>query len=201
MEIDNNYGLRVSYQELLADCEAKARVAAINMGVEWSEVMFADPEVHNPIRQVLAITQYGLFDREYYLTLYKDVAETGIDPLVHYVHYGDDEGRWPNKFFDPIFYRKNFRDEDCGPVCTLYHYLMFGEACGLPASSTFCAQKYIISNPQLQAWLDYPLTHYINLGYPSGLRANLRSRSAITNRMEVIRHDLPGAPAISVKSS
>ena len=151
MNNDANSFSRDVYQKLLESCEIKARVSAIDMGVEWSEIMLSEREMHNPIRQIIAIIQYGLFDEVYYCSVYKDVVASGIDPLVHYVHYGDDEGRWPNRFFDPNLYRKNFKNEDCGPVCSLYHYLMFGEAYGLAASSAFNAQRYIISNPQLRA--------------------------------------------------
>jgi len=197
MNNDANSFSRDVYQKLLESCEIKARVSAIDMGVEWSEIMLSEREMHNPIRQILAIIQYGLFDEVYYCSVYKDVVASGIDPLVHYVHYGDDEGRWPNRFFDPNLYRKNFKNEDCGPVCSLYHYLMFGEAYGLAASSAFNAQRYIISNPQLKSWLDYPLTHYLNIGEKSGLRSNLRARHAISDSVEVIRDNLPGAPPIS----
>ncbi|HUE45364.1 MAG TPA: hypothetical protein VMO81_03840 [Aestuariivirgaceae bacterium] len=38
----------------------------------------------------------GLFDAEWYLRYNTDVAESGIDPLRHYVQFGAKEGRAPN---------------------------------------------------------------------------------------------------------
>ncbi len=38
----------------------------------------------------------GLFDREWYLATNPDVAEAGMDPLVHYITYGAAEGRTPS---------------------------------------------------------------------------------------------------------
>ncbi len=34
-----------------------------------------------------------LFDREFYLASYQDVARAGFDPLTHYVMHGSKEGR------------------------------------------------------------------------------------------------------------
>ncbi len=44
-------------------------------------------------RQFRLLARKGVFDAEAYLRLYPDVAESGIDPLVHYIVHGMDEGR------------------------------------------------------------------------------------------------------------
>ena len=44
------------------------------------------------------------FDSDWYLSANPDVAAIGIDPLFHYVFYGEDEGRKPNPLFDPLYY-------------------------------------------------------------------------------------------------
>ncbi len=38
----------------------------------------------------------GLFDPEWYRTRYSDIAETGIDPALHFLQFGLNEGRHPN---------------------------------------------------------------------------------------------------------
>lgn len=45
------------------------------------------------------------FDRDWYPRRNPDVAKAGIDPLVHYLRYGEAEGRFPCAWFDPIWYR------------------------------------------------------------------------------------------------
>jgi hypothetical protein len=47
-------------------------------------------------RQIATLKSSGLFDAEWYLREYGDVARAGIDPLRHYVEFGAKEGRWPN---------------------------------------------------------------------------------------------------------
>jgi hypothetical protein len=47
-------------------------------------------------RQAALLRRSGLFDAEWYLREYADVARAGIDPLRHYVEYGAKEGRAPN---------------------------------------------------------------------------------------------------------
>jgi hypothetical protein len=47
-------------------------------------------------RQVALLKRSGLFDAEWYLREYTDVAEAGIDPLRHYIEHGAKEGRAPN---------------------------------------------------------------------------------------------------------
>ena len=49
-----------------------------------------DPDFN--LRDALA----DVFDEDFYRTRYPDVAESGIDPLYHYLSYGDAEGRDPN---------------------------------------------------------------------------------------------------------
>lgn len=47
----------------------------------------------------------GLFDERFYLDRYPDVAGAEIDPLLHYLVAGEDEGRCPSYYFDPALYR------------------------------------------------------------------------------------------------
>ncbi|HWB59331.1 MAG TPA: class I SAM-dependent methyltransferase, partial [Chthoniobacteraceae bacterium] len=58
------------------------------------------------IREV--ITPY--FDREFYLSQYPDVKEAGIDPVRHYIHMGEAQGRKPRGDFDPGYYLATNQD-------------------------------------------------------------------------------------------
>ncbi len=62
-------------------------------------------------RQIAFLKTSGLFDAEWYLREYADVASAGIDPLRHYVEFGAKEGRWPN----PALKRPNGQAEDRPP--------------------------------------------------------------------------------------
>jgi hypothetical protein len=50
--------------------------------------------------EVEMIEKSGLFDREWYLARYPDVARTGLDPIYHYLHFGAAELRNPSLAFD-----------------------------------------------------------------------------------------------------
>jgi hypothetical protein len=48
---------------------------------------------HHRARQ---LRQSGLVDPAWYLARNPDVAEAGMDPVLHYLHHGAEEGRAPN---------------------------------------------------------------------------------------------------------
>ena len=52
-------------------------------------------------RQAAALRNSGIFDADWYLRQYADVANAGIDPLRHYVEFGAKEGRVPNPALAP----------------------------------------------------------------------------------------------------
>ena len=77
-----------------------------------------------------AIRKSGLFDPEYYLATYPDVAERNLDPLVHYLEEGASQGRNPNADFDGSFYLEQCRGLGEEPANALLHYLRIGAARG-----------------------------------------------------------------------
>src|SRR5579863_3469690 len=76
------------------------------------------------------VTKSGLFDAEYYLVTYPDVAERNVDPLVHYLEEGAREGRNPNPDFDAGFYLEQCQRRGEQPNNPLLHYLQIGGARG-----------------------------------------------------------------------
>lgn len=64
----------------------------------------------------------GVFDPNYYNTVYPDISKNKIDPIKHYLDHGLKEGRHPNALFDPRFYSEKYLNEkeDQDP---LLHYL------------------------------------------------------------------------------
>jgi len=72
----------------------------------------------------------GLFDPEYYLATYADVAQRNIDPLVHYLEEGAREGRNPQRDFDSAFYLEQCKARGEAPENPLLHYIRIGAARG-----------------------------------------------------------------------
>ncbi|MCI0737188.1 MAG: class I SAM-dependent methyltransferase [Beijerinckiaceae bacterium] len=53
-------------------------------------------------KKATLLKRTDLFDENWYLNRYKDVADAGIDPLLHYVEHGAREGREPNAMLAQI---------------------------------------------------------------------------------------------------
>lgn len=56
-----------------------------------------------------AIARSGLFDEDYYLATYPDVEDSGLDPLLHYVRFGEAEMRNPSREFVVEMYKPLYR--------------------------------------------------------------------------------------------
>ena len=84
---------------------------------------------------VAIIERSGLFDRQWYLKQYPDVAAAGMDPLLHYVMRGALEGRKPAVWFDTRFYLKRYPKVAASGINAFRHFIEYGKAEGrLPAS-------------------------------------------------------------------
>lgn len=68
----------------------------------------------------------GLFDSEYYLSNYPDVAAVGIDPLSHYLGGGWVEGRDPSGSFSTLGYLERYSDVRSSGINPLRHYIERG---------------------------------------------------------------------------
>lgn len=129
------------------------------------------------------------FEPSYYLSKNPDVAESGIDPLIHYMMFGWREGRDPNPNFSTQFYLLNNTDVAETGVNPFWHYIVTGIAEGrtpqrpktvvqnneemedhsVAAIQTirphFDASYYLQTNPDVaKAGLD-PLIHYYDHGW------------------------------------
>src|SRR5687767_3932431 len=76
------------------------------------------------------IERSGLFDREWYLKQYPDVAETKMDPIKHYLRYGAAEGRDPNPDFSTWGYLDTYPDVSAHGANPFIHYVQYGQAEG-----------------------------------------------------------------------
>ncbi len=67
-----------------------------------------------------------LFDSDYYLEKYVDVAEAGVDPLLHYLKFGVKENRDPSPSFNTKYYLDSNPDVRASGINPLVHYFLYG---------------------------------------------------------------------------
>jgi glycosyltransferase involved in cell wall biosynthesis len=88
------------------------------------------------------ITRSGLFETQYYLTQYPDIAAASVAPLEHFYDYGHLEGRRPNFYFDPLWYLSQNPDVRDAGVHPLLHYASYGDLEGRRPSGFFDPSWY-----------------------------------------------------------
>ena len=173
------------FKQLLDSLEVQARALAQEFGFDWNEALAPGNLSQGVPKQLLSVARAGIFDASYYLESNQDIAKLGINPLRHYIEYGDAEGRWPNAFFNPKAYRSFFEEGALHGICTLYHYAVVGEALGLGAPPDFDGQRYLATYPELASWLDRPLAHFLLLGRYHNLVPHHRIKLAANQRVSV----------------
>ena len=100
--------------------------------------ILATPEYrirHTAHLTVEAIEASGLFDPAWYLHANQDVGGAGVAPIAHYAHFGRAEGRAPNAYLRPDWYRSTYNIPD--EVDILAHYMIVGEPAGLAPTPDF----------------------------------------------------------------
>ncbi len=122
----------------------------------------------------LELIRQGI-DVEYYLRSNPDVAAAGIDPGLHYLHFGEAEGRRPAPGFDPVYYREHNADLAGAPFNLFWHYLFAGRAEGREGRGTFPAELDPAEHADLLATLLRPHVSaaYYNAAYPDIAAARL----------------------------
>jgi glycosyltransferase involved in cell wall biosynthesis/capsular polysaccharide biosynthesis protein len=117
------------------------------------------------------ILSSGLFDEQFYLERNPDVRAAKVDALWHYVVAGEQERRAPNPFFDAAYYRDRWMKNAPIESNALAHYAAEGEAKRHRPSVDFDPAGYLAANPELQAFVDRPLFHFLMVGHAAGLTA------------------------------
>lgn len=113
------------------------------------------------------LADFPLFDGDWYLAQYPDVALEGADPKVHFKRHGRFEGRRPSVYFDSAFYIETYLDGsfDHDPV---EHYRTVGWRHGHSPNPYFSTIWYLSSNSDVaEAGVD-PLSHYVLFGWREG---------------------------------
>ncbi|MEE4377976.1 MAG: glycosyltransferase [Candidatus Competibacteraceae bacterium] len=113
-----------------------------------------------------------LFDSGWYLQQNVDVAESGINPLAHYLSSGAAEGRDPNPLFDGDWYLKQNPDVATTGANPLAHYLSSGAAEGRDPNPLFDSGWYLQQNVDVAESGINPLAHYLSSGAVEGRDPN-----------------------------
>ena len=72
------------------------------------------------------IKDSNLFDVDYYLKQNSDLAQSNVDPLIHYLISGASEERNPHPLFDSSYYLKQNPDVAQAQLNPLIHFIEFG---------------------------------------------------------------------------
>lgn len=157
----------------------------------WRRSLTHKPDSQREIRQLVSAS--GLFDAQWYLERYPDVAQADLDPLDHFMTHGGREGRRAGPDFDCRWYSEKYPDVARSGLHPLVHYLRHGEGrqttkrVGIRGLKTtpddFAAASEILANRLFDAeWyaaenhLDTSgqatALHYLKIGGPAGLAAS-----------------------------
>ena len=141
---------------------------------EASGLTFATPRA--AVRHFLYSKHAALYDPHSLMSLdwYRqnnpDVAQAGINPLIHFLRHGADEKRNPSPFFDTAWYLDRNPDVAASTVNPLAHYLRYGATEGRDPSPSFNGKAYLDANPDVKATGANPLVHYVRHGIAEGRR-------------------------------
>jgi GT2 family glycosyltransferase/glycosyltransferase involved in cell wall biosynthesis len=113
----------------------------------------------------LALVMSGFLDAAWYVSRYPDVSDARIDPLLHFIRFGVDERRDPNRFFDCAWYTEHYADVQASGVHPLLHYLGHGAVELRNPHPRFDAAWYVDQHPQATA---NPLLYHIRTGMERG---------------------------------
>jgi lipopolysaccharide biosynthesis protein len=128
-----DFGLGANRDETLAHAvERSFLFFCAKAGFNWA-VIPQPPGGQDLSREatIRVILESGAFDEAYYLGAYSDIKKSDIDPLVHFVDHGADEGRNPSAAFDTKYYTRFLRATSESRINPLAHYILYGRARGL----------------------------------------------------------------------
>lgn len=103
-----------------------------------------------------------LFQNDYYLQRYPDVAKAGGDPLLHYLNFGYKEKRQPGPFFEPDYYMQQVPELKTCKVDPLSHYLIQGYKSELMPNPFFDPVYYLRQKGGSQQIKKNPYLHFLS---------------------------------------
>jgi hypothetical protein len=132
---------------------------------EWSGMLRLTNGSRRMERKLIAS---GLFDHDWYKNEYKDVAESGFSPALHYLEKGYLRGYRPNPFFDSAWYLERYEDVRRSGMNPLIHYILHGYSEGRDPGPEFETNFYLRTYPDVRLSGANPLAHYLHHGRAEG---------------------------------
>ena len=104
------------------------------------------------------------------------MAAAHVDPLAHFLQFGQDEGRQPTALtsligphgFDSVYYLQHNPDVQAAEVNPFQHYQNFGWKEGRDPNALFDTNGYLAANPDVANAHINPLDHYDQFGWREG---------------------------------
>jgi glycosyltransferase involved in cell wall biosynthesis len=106
-----------------------------------------------------------LLEPDWYQAHYPDIAAGDLKPLDHFLRYGAQEKRNPNRFFDSAWYVEHNPDVAASGLNPLLHYLRAGAAELRNPHPRFDAPYYAEQHPEAAA---NPLLYHLKTGAARG---------------------------------
>ncbi len=97
-------------------------------------------------RALSMLKQSLLFDQEWYLRTYRDVAENGTDPIRHYLEFGWKEGRDPGPSFSTTAYLRANPDVARAGINPLLHLIEHGHSEGRGTFNSRLVARSIVTD-------------------------------------------------------
>lgn len=120
------------------------------------------------LREARRLMAARLFDPEWYLLRYPDIARHDVHPLWHWLLTGWREGREPNPVFHSGWYLQRHPDVAASGVNPLLHYLESGAQEGRSASPLFDSSWYLATHPDVAQAKMNPMAHFLAFGEAEG---------------------------------
>nr|WP_246206223.1 glycosyltransferase [Propylenella binzhouense] len=121
--------------------------------------------------QRIWLARSPMFSAEFYRREYRDVADSGMSPLVHFIRYGHKEGRSPHLVFNTRHYREQVTDPTERALNPLVHYMLAGARRRLSPSPWFDRDVYLECNQDVRRAGIEPFLHFCR----HGLRENRKA--------------------------
>ena len=112
---------------------------------------------------------HPLFDTEFYLRRYPEIAASDVNPLVHYLALGGVEGRQPHPLFDAQYYLARYADVREAGVNPLLHFVRHGAFEGRKPHPLFQPDYYLRRYPEARRSGANPLMHFLEAGHNNPL--------------------------------
>ena len=117
---------------------------------------------------------HPLFSMDWYRSTYPDVTNAGMNPFVHFLRHGAQEGRSPSAYFDTRFYLDTYPDVAAHRLNALAHYINHGATEGRDPSNWFGTSDYLAAHGDVASAGVNALEHYVRHGEAEGRKLSNR---------------------------